>query len=298
MRNCGIYSRPCRREVGLFELVPRLPGLRDQIAIRRSSRVMPPMLLGRAMDGPGPQDKSPAPDLRKRTFGDYELLGEAASGGMGVVYYARQTSLNRLVALKMMRSGQLASVAEVQRFRTEAEAAANLDHPHIVPIYEIGEHEGQYYFSMKLMEGGTLAELSEECVARDVAWARRAALLVATVARAVHHAHQRGILHRDIKPTNIMMDEQGEPHLTDFGLAKLVLDRPDFTQSVAVLGTPGYMSPEQAAGRSKQLTTATDIYSLGAVLYELLTGQAPFKGDSTFEILKQVQEKDPVRPQN
>src|SRR6266446_88739 len=135
-----------------------------------------------------------APDVQR--FGDYELFGELAEGGMGAVYYARQISLNRFVALKMIRSGQLASAAEVQRFRTEAEAAANLDHPNIVPIYEIGEQSGQHYFSMKLMEGGTLADLNSECAARDAEWLRRAAILVATVARAVHHAHQRGVLHR------------------------------------------------------------------------------------------------------
>src|SRR6185503_6127681 len=132
--------------------------------------------------------------------------GEIAQGGMGVVYYARQISLNRTVALKMIRSGELATSAEVQRFRAEAEAAANLDHPNIVPIHEIGEHEGQQYFSMKLMEGGTLADLSAECGVRNTKWLRHAAELMATVARAAHHAHQRGVLHRDIKPTNVLLD--------------------------------------------------------------------------------------------
>ena len=232
-----------------------------------------------------------------RYFGDYELLGEVAQGGMGVVYYARQISLNRTVALKMIRSGQLASAEEVQRFRAEAEAAANLDHPNIVPIYEIGEHEGQYYFTMKLMEGGTLGDLNAECGTRNAKWLRHVAELVAKISRAVHHAHQRGVLHRDIKPTNILLDDQGEPHLTDFGLAKLVQGRADSTQSLAVLGTPGYMSPEQAAGKTKQLTTAADVYSLGAILYDLTTGQPPFKGDSTLEVLNQVQTKEPERPQ-
>src|ERR1051325_8154917 len=185
---------------------------------------------------------------RVRYFGDYELLGEIAEGGMGVVYYARQVSLNRLVALKMIRSGHLATAAEVQRFQTEAEAAANLDHPNIVPIYEIGQHEGQHYFSMKLMEGGTLAEWSAEAGTRSAEWIRRATELIATIARAVHHAHQRGVLHRDIKPTNVLLDDLGQPHLTDFGLAKILQDRSDFAQSLAVVGTPGYMAPEQAAG--------------------------------------------------
>jgi len=241
--------------------------------------------------------KPPAVNIEIQRFGDYELLGEIAQGGMGVVYYARQVSLNRTVALKLIRSGQLASEAEVQRFHNEAEAAANLDHPNIVPIYEVGAHEGRHYFSMKLMEGGTLADSSAECGVRDEKWLRRVAQLVATVARAVHHAHQRGVLHRDLKPTNILLDEQGEPHLTDFGLAKLIQDRSNVTQSLAVLGTPGYMSPEQAAGRVKQLTTAADIYGLGAVLYDLLTGRAPFNGDSALEILKQVQEREPPHPQ-
>jgi WD40 repeat protein/tRNA A-37 threonylcarbamoyl transferase component Bud32 len=233
---------------------------------------------------------------RVRYFGDYELLGEIAEGGMGVVYYARQVSLNRLVALKMIRSGHLATAAEVQRFQTEAEAAANLDHPNIVPIYEIGQHEGQHYFSMKLMEGGTLAEWSAEAGTRSAEWIRRATELIATIARAVHHAHQRGVLHRDIKPTNVLLDDLGQPHLTDFGLAKILQDRSDFAQSLAVVGTPGYMAPEQAAGRARLLTTAADIYGLGAILYELLTGRPPFQGDSTLEILSQVKEKEPERP--
>ena len=269
----------------------------------------PQCLLGQAIKGSIPE--SQAQSQRVRYFGDYELLGEIAQGGMGVVHYARQVSLNRTVALKMIRSGQLASATEVQRFHTEAEAAANLDHPNIVPIYEIGEHEGQHYFSMKLMEGGTLADLIAEVrgqklevrnLTSDIPtltsdlWLRRAAQLLATIAHAVQHAHQRGVLHRDIKPTNILLDDRGEPHLTDFGLAKVVQDRPDVTQSLAVLGTPGYMSPEQAAGRSKQLTTAADVYSLGAVLFELLTGRAPFLGDSALAVLKQVLENEPSSP--
>ena len=257
----------------------------------------PQCLLGQALaKSPGSIPESKIHNQLVRYFGDYELLGEVAQGGMGIVYYARQISLNRTVALKMIRSGQLATAVEVQRFRAEAEAAANLDHPHIVPLYEIGEHEGQQYFSMKLMEGGTLADLNTECEARDAPWFRRAAQLVATVAHATHHAHQRGVLHRDLKPTNVLLDDRGEPHLTDFGLAKLVRGEAALTQSLAVLGTPGYMSPEQAAGRTKQLTTATDVYSLGAILYELVTGRPPFQGDSAMEVLSQVQNKEPEPP--
>src|SRR5262245_34064041 len=164
---------------------------------------------------------------------------------MGVVYRARQVSLNRLVALKMIAAGQLATPAAKHRFHTEAEAAARLDHPNIVPIYEIGEHDGQHYFSMKLIEGGTLAEERLTAKGQGLKSVQDAARLVATVARAVHYAHQRGILHRDLKPSNILLDERGEPHVTDFGLAKLAEDDSSLTMSAAILGTPAYMSPEQ-----------------------------------------------------
>jgi WD40 repeat protein len=231
-----------------------------------------------------------------RYFGDYELVAEIARGGMGVVYRARQVSLSRFVALKMIAAGQLATPAAMQRFHTEAEAAARLDHPHIVPIYEIGQYEGQHYYSMKLIEGGTLAGLNADCRVRDAHWQQRAAALLCTVARAVHYAHQRGILHRDLKPRNILLDEAGEPHITDFGLAKLLEVDASITHSVALLGTPAYMAPEQAAGGAKQLTTAADIYSLGAILYELLTGQPPFIGEMSVEVLRQVCEREPAPP--
>src|SRR5438309_2099928 len=209
-------------------------------------------------------DSSTVRSQAVRYFGDYELLEEIARGGMGVVYRARQLSLNRLVALKMIAAGRLATPAAVQRFHTEAEAGARLDHPHIVPIYEIGQYEGQHYFSMKLIEGGTLADISLKSKVQSLKSGQDAAQLVATVARAVHYAHQHGILHRDLKPTNILLDEQGQPHVTDFGLAKLAADDSSLTLSAAILGTPAYMSPEQAAGHTKGLTTAADIYGLGA----------------------------------
>lgn len=240
--------------------------------------------------------------LKLRYFGDYEVQQEIGQGGMGVIYQARQVSLNRIVALKMIRAGEFASNAEVQRFHQEAEASANLDHPNIVPIYEVGEHEGQHYFAMKLIEGGSLSQRAEDwCLNPNLPRSelrerqREIARLMATVARAVHHAHQRGILHRDLKPANILLDAHKEPHITDFGLAKKVEGDSALTQTGAIVGTASYMSPEQARG-TKSLTIHADVYGLGAVLYELLTGRPPFKADNVLDTLIQVRQQEVVRP--
>jgi serine/threonine protein kinase/tetratricopeptide (TPR) repeat protein len=227
-------------------------------------------------------------------FGDYELLQEIAHGGMGVVFKARQISLHRVVALKMILPGHLASKQAVKRFHVEAEAAAGLDHPNIVSIYGVGQHEGQHYFSMQFVEGQSL---SQHLARRPEGLSlHEAARLLVTVARAVHHAHQRGILHRDLKPANILVDAQGQPHVTDFGLAKQIEGIEELTLSGTALGTPNYMSPEQASGTGRTLTTATDIYSLGAVLYFLLTRRAPFKGATPLEVMRKVVEEEPVPP--
>jgi WD40 repeat protein/tetratricopeptide (TPR) repeat protein/predicted Ser/Thr protein kinase len=227
-----------------------------------------------------------------RYFGDYELLEELGRGGMGVVYKARQTTLNRFVALKMILSGELASPDDVHRFRQEAEAAANLDHPNIAPIYETGEHQGQQYFSMKLIEGPSLRKAWDVADSTSV---ERGVRLLASVARAVHHAHQRGVLHRDIKPGNVLLDLDGIPYVTDFGLAKRVEGGSDVTRTGAIVGTPSYMAPEQARAE-KVLTTAVDVYSLGAMLYERLTGRPPFREASPIKTLLESLSNEPLRP--
>ena len=225
-------------------------------------------------------------------FGDYELLEEIGRGGQGVVYRAHQKSLNRTVALKVIGLGPWTTEAHFKRFRREAEAAASLEHPCIVPIYEVGERDAQCYFSMKFIEGGQL----DEVVKRTPMSIARAVELIAKVARTVHYAHEHGILHRDIKPGNILLDAKGEPLLTDFGLARLVEAESTITGTLEVMGTPSYMAPEQAAGETRKLTSATDVYGLGAVLYQLLTGQPPFAGGTTYETIRLLRDTEPRPP--
>jgi TolB-like protein/Tfp pilus assembly protein PilF len=225
-------------------------------------------------------------------LGDYELLEEIGRGGQGVVFRARQKRLNRTVALKVISLGQWASKAHLKRFRREAEAAASLDHPCIVPIYEVDERDGSCYFSMKFVEGGQLDEVTR----REPMPIRRAVELIAKVARTVHYAHEHGILHRDIKPGNILLDAKGEPHLTDFGLARLIESESSVTQTLDILGTPSYMAPEQAVGNNTAVSNATDVYGIGAVLYQLLTGHPPFAGGATYETIRLLLDTEPRQP--
>lgn len=222
--------------------------------------------------------------------GDYLLLEQIARGGMGVVFRARHRKLNRSAAVKMILGGRFSAPEDIRRFYVEAEAAAKLDHPGIVPIFDIGEHQGQPYYAMKLIEGGSLADHHQRISADTTTTVR----LMAKVARAVHHAHVRGILHRDLKPANILLDEDDNPLLTDLGLAKSTAENSQLTETGALLGTPSYMSPEQAEG-GNTLTIATDIYALGAVLYELLVGQPPHRGKSAIDTVMQVLNQ-PIRP--
>ncbi len=225
-------------------------------------------------------------------FGDFELLEEIGRGGMGVVYRARQVSLDREVALKMILRGQLASETDRERFRAEAEAAAKLDHPNIVPVYEVNQQDGRPYFCMKLLKGRTLSQI----LADGPMPPREAAEILATVSRAIHFAHRQGVLHRDLKPSNVLIDDDGQPHVMDFGLAKRVTDAASLTKSGAILGTPSYMAPEQAAGARGQVGPASDVYSLGSILYQMLTGRPPFLAASPVDTVLMVLEQDPVPP--
>ena len=234
-----------------------------------------------------------------RAFGDYELLAEIARGGMGVVYKARQKSLNRVVAVKMLLFGANAGADFIKRFRLEASAAAALQHPNIVAIHEVGVHDGDHFLVMDYVEGSNLRRLAREQIVPP----KRSAQYLKTIAEAIHYAHEQGILHRDLKPSNVLIDANDQPRVTDFGLAKVLtsdtqlsLDHVQLTQTGHILGSPAYMPPEQASGARSKSSRRSDVYSLGAMLYHLLTGRPPFGGGSISETLKQVETQEPISP--
>ncbi len=251
-----------------------------------------PTIAPATTGGKADHNGEPAPGERIRYFGDYEIVREIARGGMGVVFQARQISLNRTVALKMILAGQLADETDVKRFHTEAEAAAHLDHPGIVPIFEVGQHEGQHFFSMAYVEGRSLAQR----LAEGPMPARESAALLLQVAEAIEYAHRRGVIHRDLKPANILLDQDGKPRVTDFGLAKQVRADGGLTGSGQVMGTPSYMPPEQAGGKRGDVGPAADVYALGATLYCMVTGRPPFQAATAMETVLQVIGEEPVAP--
>jgi len=263
----------------------------NAIAANAPSGLCPTCLLRTAIEHGS--SRALAPFLpRLRYFGDYELLEEIARGGMGVVYRARQVSLDRVVALKMMRPGLLSTEQEIQRFLTEARTAASLKHPNIVAIHEAGELDGLHYFSMDFVEGPNLAEIVREGPLSPV----EAARYVKTLAETVQYAHTKGVLHRDLKPSNVVMDASGRPCITDFGVARRLDGDATLSGTGAVIGTPAYMPPEQASGQMDRISAASDVYSLGAILYELLTGHPPFRAGNQLEIVRQVLETEAPRP--
>jgi WD40 repeat protein/tRNA A-37 threonylcarbamoyl transferase component Bud32 len=282
------HAAELQRCLGAWEKVNQWAAPLRQVsqAARLSTDHAPTRIDGPAAPGGKTGLSAPA------AFDDYEVLEELGRGGMAVVYKARQRSLDRLVALKMFRALELGSTAEVERFRKEAALVARLEHPCLVPLHEVGEQGGRPYFTMRLMEGGSLAEKVTPFQTDPAAAAR----ILAAVARAVHHVHQRGVLHRDLKPSNILLDAAGQPHVTDFGLAKVLEADTGLTQSGALVGTPSYMAPEQAGGGGEVVTTATDVYGLGATLYALLTGRPPFQGADVLQTLAQVKDREPTPP--
>ena len=231
------------------------------------------------------------PGQRLGAVGNCDLLEEIARGGMGVVFRARQRALGRIVAVKVILDGDFSSIDQVRRFCTEAQAAANLKHPNIVAIHELGQHDGRPYLVMEFIEGEPLAVAVSGGLDE-----RRAAELLLQIAEAVEHAHQHGVVHRDLKPSNVLVDRQGLPHLVDFGLAKLIHQDSSATADGAVIGTPSYMSPEQAVGDHARISPQSDVYGLGAILYELLTGRAPFRGETLGATLAMVENQLPVPP--
>ena len=265
-------------------------------------------LLGQQQADARPTETSTTGLNLPKTIGDYELLEELGRGGMGVVYRARQKSLNRTVAIKMILRGDLATDQDLARFRVEAEALGRLEHPHIVRVYEVGDWDGRPYLSLQYIEGTTLSQR----LVNGPLTSREAAALLVPVCRAIGHAHREGVLHRDLKPSNVLIDQEGTPFVTDFGLAKRVntvvshapsenepavpVPIESITQSGAILGTPGYMAPEQAVGFRGEVNPATDVYSLGAILYAMLTGRAPFQAASPVDVVLMVLEQDPPPP--
>jgi len=245
-----------------------------------------------AVPGTESADSRPAGGELPRPFGQYELLSEIGRGGMGVVYKARQVGLDRTVAIKMILASHLASSEHVRRFQTEAKAAARVEHSNIVHIHDVGQIHGQHYFAMEYVEGESLAQR----IAREPVDLDAAVRLLATVARAVDHLHQQGIVHRDLKPLNILLDSAAQPHVTDFGLAKVFTPDSEITATGVIAGSPPYMAPEQAAGRSSDVGPATDVYSLGAILYELLTGRPPFRRENPLDTLMDVLGREPMLP--
>jgi serine/threonine protein kinase len=281
--------RTSGEEVSPESLVPDDPALAAELRRRIERRKQ----LHEIFDSPtlGADEPQTPPPALPHVAG-YDILELLGRGGMGVVYKARQQGLNRLVALKMVLAGANASAQDLSRFRAEAEAVARLGHPNIVQIYEIGEQDGCPFLALEYVGGGSLAQhLDGTPVA-----ARQAAELVLSLARAVHHAHEQGIVHRDLKPANVLLRSDGTPKIADFGLAKRADSHDAHTQTGAILGSPSYMAPEQASGATDKIGPATDVYALGVILYELLTGRPPFKGATLLETIEQVREHDPVPP--
>jgi serine/threonine-protein kinase len=241
---------------------------------------------------PTSADTHPQPPRTGRTFGKYEIVEELPGGGMGRVYKARDPELDRLVALKMIRAGILAGPEEVERFGREARAAARLNHPHIIPVHDVGQHEGQHYFTMAFAPGGNLAKQRARFHDDPAA----AVGVVEKIARAVHYAHGKGILHRDLKPGNVLLDEHGEPLVSDFGLAKFLDASVDITKPDQKMGTPAYMAPEQAAGKNDRVGPQTDVWALGVILFELLTNCRPFTGSGDQEVTQRILTTEPLSP--
>ena len=274
----------------LFAAMSMADAVADASTILEPPRTEPPALA----PPPAPGSFVPGVTPLPASFDDYELLEEVGRGGMGIVYRARQKSLDRIVAVKMLLRRDLATAADLARFRSEAEAAARLDHPGIVSIFEVGECGGHPFYSMRFIEGTTLAKR----LATGGVLPREAAAILARVAEAVDAAHRGGVLHRDLKPSNILIDAAGKPHVSDFGLAKRIEADKDVTHTGAILGTPCYMSPEQAAGSRGDVGPTSDVWSLGAILYQTLTGRPPFQAANPMDTLLAVLESDPPVPRS